>query len=207
MKRGTASPLRFFNLLFCRSGGSYGHRHHDRKDSVGTVRAFPRVQGIYHYKGIGALYSRKKKADELKQKLDVFSVEGEVVSFTEELLTRLDTLFTVSLTYSVGESAYYTDAFLFNRGSLRVGQKIILLCDNEDYSNVSVQNGEENEAVKRLIWRFAWLVVGMIMDFIGTFLDWNDILAEYNRAGIGAAAFLTIAVIVSNILAHIKSDE
>lgn len=175
--------------------------------ALGLFGLFLAYRAYIVIKGIGALYSRKKKADELKQKLDVFSVEGEVVSFTEERLTRLDTLFTVSLTYSVGESAYYTDAFLFNRGSLRVGQKIILLCDNEDYSNVSVQNGEENESVKRLIWRFAWLVVGMIMDFIGTFLDWNDILAEYNRAGIGAAAFLTIAVIVSNILAHIKSDE
>ena len=157
-------------------------------------------------KGIAALYSRKKKADELRQKLDVFSVEGEILSFTEERVSRLDTLYTVNLSYSVGELTYYTDAFLFNRGSLRAGQKIILLCDNEDYSNAAIQNGEEDEAVKRLIWRFAWLVVGIILDFIGTCMDWSDILGEYNRAGIGAAALLIIAMIISNILARIKSE-
>lgn len=156
--------------------------------------------------GLAVLYSRKKKADELRNKLDVFSVEGEVLGFTEQRVSSLDTWYIVNLSYSVAEVIYYTEVYLFNRGSLRVGQKIILLCDNEDYSNVTVQNGEEDEAVKRLIWRLIWLVVVIALDLIGVCLDWNDILGEYNRAGLGAAAFLIIAIITEKILEHIKTD-
>lgn len=208
MKRGTASPLQFFNIISTTviGGDPVDFVNIIVKIALVLLGLFLAYRAYVVIKGIVELCRKKKNADELRKKLDVFSVEGEVLSFTEERVSRLDTWYFVDISYSVGELTYYTDAIVFNRGSLRVGQKMILLCDNEDPSKAVLQNGNENEAVKRLIWRLAWLVVGIILDFIGTCLDWSDILGEYNRAGIRAAAVLIINMIIANLLARIKSE-
>lgn len=110
-------------------------------------------------KEIIELAKRKKAADELRRKLDVFSVEGKVLNFTSKRVSRLDTQYDISVSYMIDNITYYTDVIMFNHGSLRVGQKIILLCDNDDFENVVVQNGDEEEALKRLIVRFVVMII------------------------------------------------
>lgn len=105
------------------------------------------------------LVKRKKVVDELRRKFDVFSVEGEVLSFTSKRLSDLDTQYDISVSYTIDSFTYYKDVIIFNRGSLRVGQKITLLCDNDDYENVIVQDGEEEDALRRLIVRFAIMAI------------------------------------------------
>ena len=82
---------------------------------------------------------------------DAFNVEGEVLSFTTKKLGRMDTQYNVNIVYTVGTIRYYKEIVLHNRGSLRVGQKIILLCDNDDPSNAVLQNGGEENAIKDML--------------------------------------------------------
>lgn len=161
---------------------------------------------VYIIKDIIDFAKKKKAAYKLRQKLDVFSIEAEVLSFTEKRISRLDTQYDISVSYTVDDITYRTDVIIFNRGSLRVGQKIILLCDNDDFNNVVVQNGEEEDALKRLISRLIWLIIWLIIDFIGTCLDWRDILSEYNRAGLGVAAVLIFVMIMKRICGRFDSE-
>ncbi len=161
---------------------------------------------VYIIKDIIDFAKKKKAADKLRQKLDVFSIEAEVLNFTEKRISRLDTQYDISVSYTVDDITYYTNVIIFNRGSLRAGQKIILLCDNANFNNVVVQNGEEEDALKRLISRLIWLIIWLIVDFIGTCLDWRDVLGEYNRAGLGAAAVLIFVMIMQRICGRLDSE-
>lgn len=152
------------------------------------------------------LIVRKKSADILRGKLDVFSVESEVQRFTEKRLSRLDTEYDVSVSYEIDGITYYKDLIIFNKGSLRVGQKIILLCDNEDYYNAVVQNGDEEDALKRLIFRLIWIIAELIVDFIGMCLDGQDLVGEYNRAGLGTACILMFVMIFEKIFGRLVSE-
>lgn len=157
-------------------------------------------------KQIVSLSARKKAADTLRKKLDVFSVESEVLSFAEKRLSRLDTEYDVSVSYEIDGITYYKDLIIFNRGSLRIGQKIILLCDNEDFNNAVVQNGEEEEALKRLIFKLIWLIVELIIDFIGMCFDGRELVGEYNRAGLGTACILIFGMIFEKIFGRLESE-
>lgn len=118
---------------------------------------------------------RKKAANELRRKLDVFSVEGEVLNFTSKRVSRLDTQYDISISYEVDNITYYKYIVLFNRGSLRVGQKVILLCDNDNPENVIVQNGEEEEALKILLSRLVFMIILLLIDALGNSQDVLDI--------------------------------
>lgn len=122
---------------------------------------------------------RKKAADELRHKLDVFSVEAEVLNFTSKRVSRLDTQYDVSISYEVDDTTYYKYIVLFNRGSLRVGQKVILLCDNDNPENVVVQNGEEKEALKILISRLVFMIILLLIDALGNSQDVLDITYRF----------------------------
>lgn len=121
------------------------------------------------------LIKRKKAADELRKKLDVFSIESTVLNFTSKRVSRLDTQYDVSISYEVDDTTYYKYIVLFNRGSLRVGQKITLLCDNDNVENVVVQNGDEEEALKILISRLVFMIVLLLIDAMGNSQDILDI--------------------------------
>lgn len=121
------------------------------------------------------LIKRKKAANELRRKLDVFSVEAEVLNFTSKRVSRLDTQYDVSISYEVDNITYYKCIVLFNRGSLRVGRKVILLCDNDNPENVVVQNGEEEEALKILISRLVFMIILLLIDAWGNSQDVLDI--------------------------------
>ena len=86
---------------------------------------------------------------------DVFSVEGEVISFTEKKLGRMDTRYDVTVKYIIVNKSFYKEIVLHNRGSLRVGQKIIMLCDDNDHSNAVIQDGSEEESLKGLAFAMA----------------------------------------------------
>lgn len=109
---------------------------------------------------------------------DVFSVEGEVISFTEKKLGRMDTRYDVIVKYTVDDVNYYKEIVLHNRGSLRVGQKMIMLCDDNDHSNAVVQNGSEEEALKGLAFAMAIEIGIAIYTIILLVLDLMTNLAQ-----------------------------
>lgn len=109
---------------------------------------------------------------------DVFSVEGEVISFTEKKLGRMDTKYDVIVKYIVDDISYYKEIVLHNRGSLRVGQKIIMLCDDNDHSNAIVQNGSEEESLKGLAFAMAIEIGIAIYTIILLILDLLTNLAQ-----------------------------
>lgn len=157
-------------------------------------------------KEVAELINRKKSADEIRKKLDVFSVEGEVLNFTSSRVSQLDTFYNVSISYTVDTLTYCKDIVLFNRGSLRVGQKVILLCDNDDFQNVVVQNGDEEDALKRLTFKLICLIIWLILDFIGTCFDWKDVIEEYNSVGILGAAVLVFPIVGEKLYERFKTE-
>lgn len=177
------------------------------KIALVAVGLFLAYRIYFIVKKLAALTKRKKTADELRQKLDVFSVEGEVMNFSSNRVSRLDTFYFVSVSYMVDSITYYKDIVLFNRGSLRVGQKVTLLCDNDNVENVVVQNGDKEEALKRLVLRAIWLIIWLIIDFIGTCFDWKDNLDEYKNAGLIGAAVLVLVMIGERLYDRIKTDN
>lgn len=109
---------------------------------------------------------------------DVFSVEGEVTGFTEKKLGRMDTKYDVTIKYTVDNITYYKEIVLHNRGSLRVGHKIILLCDDNDHSNAVVQDGSEEESLKGLAFAMAVEIGIAIYTIILLILDLTANLAQ-----------------------------
>lgn len=100
---------------------------------------------------------------------DAFSVEGEVINFTTTKVGQMDTQYDAQVMYIVGNTRYYKDVVFHNRGSLRVGARVTLLCDNEDPSNAVLQGEEQEETLKGLI--FALVIeIGVSLYVIFGFL-------------------------------------
>lgn len=111
---------------------------------------------------------RRSEAKRIERDLNVFSVEGEVVEIDPERVDDLNTRFNVKLYYTVGYEKYYKDIVLLNRHSLRVGQKFILLCDENDPANATLQDGSEKKATGDLIFV---LIMDMVLFIIDTALN------------------------------------
>lgn len=107
---------------------------------------------------------RNREAERIAHDLSVFSVEGEVVGINSERLNDLDTQFNVKLRYMVGYEKYYKDIVLLNRHSLRMGQKLNLLCDENNPGNATLQDGSEKESTGNLIFNLILDVVLFIVD-------------------------------------------
>lgn len=119
---------------------------------------------LYVLKRLIPIIRRHREAERIGRDLSVFSVEGEVVEINSERLNDLDTQFNVKLCYTVGYEKYYKDIVLLNRHSLRMGQKINLLCDEDDPANATLQDGSEKESTGNLIFNL-WLdIVLLIID-------------------------------------------
>ncbi len=114
---------------------------------------------------------RHREAVRVRHDLNVFSVEAEVVGINSERLNDLDTQFNVKLCYMVGSIKYYKDIVLLNRHSLRMGQKMILLCDEDDPENATVQDGSETDSTGNLIFNFWVDIVLLIIDTVLNCLD------------------------------------
>lgn len=122
-----------------------------------SIRIAKNIMEIIHY------YRLYKMAHDTEGKFDVFSVESVVESFTEKNIDRFNTLYTVQVRYTVGEAVYFTEVKLLNRGSLRVGQTIILLCDNDNVNNVVVQGGDESYALKHSVHLLIFEIITLIV--------------------------------------------
>lgn len=98
-----------------------------------------------------------KKTKRLRESVscDVFHVEGEITSFTQKRLGPMDTQYNVQIVYVVGTIRYYKDVVLHNRGSIRVGQRVTLLCDSDDPTNAVLQGGEEEDTLKGIVFALA----------------------------------------------------
>ncbi|MCH5205337.1 MAG: hypothetical protein J1F09_00200 [Oscillospiraceae bacterium] len=119
------------------------------------------------------LQNEKRLRDSMSY--DVFSVEGEVINFTTTKVGPMDTQYDAQVMYIVGNTRYYKDVVFHNRGSLRVGARVTLLCDSEDPSNAVLQGEEQEDTLKGLI--FALVVeIGISLYLIfGLFFEIRNI--------------------------------
>lgn len=102
---------------------------------------------------------------------DALTVESEVVSIRSEQLTRWDIQYTATIVYMVGQRSFYGDLTFLNRGSLRAGQKLNILCDSSDPSNATDADGSQITALQKLFFRqVRALVLFPIISFVAYML-------------------------------------
>lgn len=107
---------------------------------------------------------RHREAKRIRRDMSVFSVEAEVVEINSKRLNDLDTQFNVKLCYTVGYEKYFKDIVLLNRHSLRMGQKMTLLCSEDDPGNATLQDGSETDSTGNLTVNFFLDIVLLIID-------------------------------------------
>lgn len=86
-----------------------------------------------------------KRLKEIKRAKDGFnsiSVEAEIVEIHTKPLDELNTEYDVKLHYEVGYRKFYKNFILVNKQALRVGQKLTLLCDDDDPKQALIQEYE-----------------------------------------------------------------
>lgn len=86
------------------------------------------------------LAKRVREIKQLKQSYDVISVESEIIEIHTEKLGEMDTQYNIKLYYEVGWNKYYKDFILINKQSVRVGDKVALLCDSANPEKALLQN-------------------------------------------------------------------
>lgn len=86
------------------------------------------------------LAKRVREIKRLKRSYDVISVEAEIIEIHTEKLGEMDTQYNIKLYYEVGWNKYYKDFILINKQSVRVGDKVTLLCDCDDPEKALLQN-------------------------------------------------------------------
>ena len=74
---------------------------------------------------------RLKEAKRLRESYDVISVEAEITDIKTKRWNPMDVQYSVTLSYSVGETSYGKNITSHNKQSLRIGQVLILLCDSD----------------------------------------------------------------------------
>lgn len=114
---------------------------------------------------------RLKEAKRLRESYDVISVEAEITDIKTKRWNPMDVQYSVTLSYSVGETSYGKKITLHNKQSLRIGQVLILLCDSDHPEIAVLQNGAEEESIKSLT--FA-LIIDVIIVIYG-------VASEYYR--------------------------
>ena len=117
---------------------------------------------------------RHREAKQIGRNLGVFSVEAEVVEINSERLNDLDTQFNVKLRYMVDNEFHYKDIVLLNRHSLRMGQKMVLLCSEDDPENATLQDGSETDSTGNLIFNLCLDIVLLIIDTALNCLEFID---------------------------------
>ena len=92
---------------------------------------------------------------------DALNVEGEVVSIHEEQHTRWDIQYIATIVYSVGQRSFYGDFTFLNRGSLRTGAKIDVLCDRSNPASSAAADGSQIKALRKLVFIQARAIILM----------------------------------------------
>lgn len=112
------------------------------------------VVTIYLVKHIPKLMRLKrelKAAKRVSALPDALNVEGEVIDIHEEQHTRWDIQYIATVVYSVGQQSFYGDFTFLNRGSLRTGAKIDVLCDRSDPASSAAADGSQLKALRKLV--------------------------------------------------------
>lgn len=117
---------------------------------------------IYMVKNIPKLLILKRELKTVKRVSalpDALTVEGEIASIHSEQVSHWDIQYTATVVYTVGERSFYNDITFLNRGSLRAGQKLDILCDSDDPVSSAAADGTQITAVRKLISRQVRLLV------------------------------------------------
>ncbi len=122
------------------------------------------------------MMKRVREIKRLKNDPDVISVEAEIIEIHEEQIGDMDMQYNVKLHYEVGYQKYYKDFILINKQSLRIGQKLTLLCDSFEPEKALIQNysetfGEEF-GIKSTIFNLVIVSLIMIVDAALSILDY-----------------------------------
>lgn len=116
--------------------------------------ALAAIVTVYMVKNVPKLTRLKRElklAERVASLPDALNVEGEVVGIHEEQHTRWDIQYTATIVYSVGQRSFYGDFTFLNRGSLRTGTKIDVLCDRSDPASSASADGSQIKALRKLI--------------------------------------------------------
>lgn len=135
------------------------------------------VIAIYMVKNIPKAVRLKrelKTAKRVSALPDALTIEGEIVSIRSEQVSHWDIQYTATVVYAVGQRSFYGDLTFLNRGSLRAGQKLDILCDSDNPANSAAADGSQITALRKLISRqvrllvlFTVLCVGFYLIFLG----------------------------------------
>lgn len=94
-----------------------------------------------------------RESKRIKNQPGVISAEAEIIGITENRLSQWDIQYMLNLRYEIGGITYFKNINLLNKQSARVGQKVLLLCDDLDPSLATVQSGAELSAARELVFR------------------------------------------------------
>lgn len=114
------------------------------------------------------LMKRVREIKLIKNDPDVISVEAEIIEIHEKRLGEMDTQYNIKLHYEVGYQKFYKTFILINKQSLRVGQKLTLLCNSFKPEKALIQNysglsGEEF-GIKSTVFNLIVTILVIIVD-------------------------------------------
>lgn len=116
------------------------------------------------------MMKRAREIKRIKNDPDVISVEAEIIEIHEDRINDMDMQYNVKLYYEVGYQKFYKNFILINKQSLRVGQKLTLLCDSSDPEKAMIQdqNGLSGESfgIKSMVFNLVIAVLVIIVDAI-----------------------------------------
>lgn len=116
-----------------------------------AVAAVVTIYLVKHIPKLTRLKRELKAAKRVSALPDALNVEGEVIDIHEEQHTRWDIQYTATVVYLVGQRSFYGDFSFLNRGSLRTGAKIDVLCDGSDPASSAAADGSQIKALRKLI--------------------------------------------------------
>lgn len=119
-------------------------------------------------KRIIPMIKRANEIKRIKNDPDVISAEAEIIEIKTEKLSDMDTQYNVKIHYEVGYQKYYKDVILINKQSLRVGQKLTVLCDSFEPEKSLIQDysGQfgESFSLKSTVFNLVIVVLIIIID-------------------------------------------
>lgn len=114
------------------------------------------------------MMKRTREIKSIKNDPNVISAEAEIIEIHEERINDMDMQYNVKLYYEVGYQKYYKDVILINKQSVRVGQKLTILCDSSEPEKAMIQNysglsGEEF-GIKSTVFNLVIVILVIIAD-------------------------------------------
>lgn len=142
-----------------------------------AVAAVVTIYLVKHIPKLTRMKRELKAAKRVSALPDALNVEGEVVSIHEEQFTRWDIQYIATIVYSVGQQSFYGDFTFLNRGSLRTGAKINVLCDGSNPASSAAADGSQIKALRKLVSIQARMIILMPILCFGFYLIFLGYLA------------------------------